>query len=165
MMNIALQVSFEMNEVLKSRGREDDNYGCQDSCRRCPRIPLFHVGQGFLQGVSGLVNRRYKNLLLKVSVDACYLNQLDDRSFEVVHLTGKVDDLEGPIVKLIQITSIDANLKQEIFITTVDKARNSLKEALANVEQRNAWAAPAGILATIVVVFPTAAFQDFIISK
>jgi hypothetical protein len=82
-----------------------------------------------------------------------------------ISLTGKVDDLEGPIVKLIQITSIDANLKQEIFITTVDKARNCLKEALANVEQRNAWAAPAGILATIVVVFPTATFQDFIISK
>jgi hypothetical protein len=80
-------------------------------------------------------------------------------------LTGKVDDLEGPIVKLIQITSIDANLKQEIFITTVDKARNCLKEALANVERRNAWAAPAGILATIVVIFPTAMFQDFVISK
>ena len=79
-----------------------------------------------------------------------------------ISLTGKVDDLEGPIVKLIQITSIDANLKQEIFITTVDKARNCLKEALANVEQRNAWAAPAGILATIVVGFPTATFQDFI---
>jgi hypothetical protein len=82
-----------------------------------------------------------------------------------ISLTGKVDDLEGPIVKLLQITSIDANLKQEIFITTVDKARNCLKEALANVEQRNAWAAPAGILATIVVVFPTANFQDFVVSK
>jgi hypothetical protein len=82
-----------------------------------------------------------------------------------ISLTGKVDDLEGPIVKLLQITSIDANLKQEIFITTVDKARNCLKEALANVAERNAWAAPAGILATIVVVFPTANFQDFVISK
>jgi hypothetical protein len=82
-----------------------------------------------------------------------------------ISLTGKVDDLEGPIVKLLQITSIDANLKQEIFITTVDKARNCLKETLANVEQRNAWAAPAGILATIVVVFPTANFQDFVVSK
>jgi len=40
-----------------------------------------------------------------------------------------------------------------------------LKEALASVEQRNAWAAPAGILATIVGVFPTATFRDFIVSK
>ena len=40
-----------------------------------------------------------------------------------------------------------------------------LTEALAKVEQRDAWAAPAGILATIVVVFPTATFQDFVISK
>jgi hypothetical protein len=32
-----------------------------------------------------------------------------------ISLTGKVDDLEGPIVKLLQITSIDANLKQEIL--------------------------------------------------
>jgi hypothetical protein len=82
-----------------------------------------------------------------------------------ISLTGKVDDLEGPIVKLLQITSIDANLKQEIFITTVDKARNCLNQALANVGQRNAWAAPAGILATIVAVFPTANFQDFVISR
>ena len=40
-----------------------------------------------------------------------------------------------------------------------------MKEALASVEQRNAWAAPAGILATIVVIFPTATFRDFVISK
>jgi len=82
-----------------------------------------------------------------------------------ISLTGKADDLEGPIVKLIQITSIDANLKQEVFITTVDKARNCLKETLTNMERRTAWATPAGILATIVVVFPTASFQDFILPK
>ena len=82
-----------------------------------------------------------------------------------ISLTGKVDELERPIVKLIQVISIDANLKQEVFITTVDKARNCLKEAMGNVERRSAWAAPAGILATIVAVFPTATFQDFIVSK
>jgi hypothetical protein len=82
-----------------------------------------------------------------------------------ISLTGKVDDLEGPIVKLIQVNSIDANLKQEVFITTVDKARNRLNEAMGNVERRRAWAAPAGILATIAAVFPAATFQGFIFSK
>jgi hypothetical protein len=45
-----------------------------------------------------------------------------------ISLTGKVDDLEGPIVKLLQITSIDANLKQEIFITTVDRPEIALRK-------------------------------------
>ena len=30
------------------------------------------------------------------------------------------------------------------------------------MERRNAWIAPAGILATLIVVFPTTSFQDFL---
>jgi hypothetical protein len=36
---------------LKSRGQEDDDDGWQNSGGRCPRIALFHFGQGFLQAI------------------------------------------------------------------------------------------------------------------
>jgi hypothetical protein len=63
------------------------------------------------------------------------------------------------------IARVDANITQEIFITTVDKAKLCLNDALRRMEQRRAWVAPAGILATLAVVFPTASFHDLLLTK
>jgi hypothetical protein len=60
------------------------------------------------------------------------------------------------------IQRVDTNVTQQIIITTADKARLCLMQTLDRMEQRRAWIAPAGILATLIVVFPTTTFQDFL---
>lgn len=59
------------------------------------------------------------------------------------------------------IQRVDTNVRQQIIITTADKARLCLMQALARMERRG-WMAPAGILATLAVVFPTTTFNDFL---
>jgi hypothetical protein len=64
------------------------------------------------------------------------------------------------------ILRVDANLKQEIIVITADKGRLCLRDAVDNMERSRAWQTPAGIFATILVVFPVSTFQDFLgISK
>ena len=60
------------------------------------------------------------------------------------------------------IQRVDQNVTQEIIVTTADKARLCLIKARDRMERRNAWIAPAGILVTLIVVFPTTTFQDFL---
>jgi hypothetical protein len=60
------------------------------------------------------------------------------------------------------IQRVDRNITQEIFVTTVDKARLCLIEALGRMERRDAWIAPTGILVTLAVVLLTTTFQDFL---
>ena len=60
------------------------------------------------------------------------------------------------------IQRVDRNVTQEIIVTTADKAQLCLIEILDRMERRRAWIAPAGILATLIVVFPTTTFQDFV---
>ena len=60
------------------------------------------------------------------------------------------------------IQRVDTNVRQQIIITTADKARLCLYAALDRMEQRRAWMAPAGILATLVVIFPTTTFNNFL---
>lgn len=60
------------------------------------------------------------------------------------------------------IQRVDTNVRQQIIITTADKARLCLMQALARIEQRKSWIAPAGILATLAAVFPTTTFNDFL---
>lgn len=60
------------------------------------------------------------------------------------------------------IQRVDTNVTQQIIITTADKATLCLMQTLDRMEQRRAWIAPAGILATLIVVFPTTTFQDFL---
>jgi hypothetical protein len=64
------------------------------------------------------------------------------------------------------ISRVDVNLQQEIFTTTSDKASLCLRDTVENLERNKAWQTPAGILVTILVVFPVSTFQDFLgISK
>jgi hypothetical protein len=60
------------------------------------------------------------------------------------------------------IQRVDQNVTQEIIVTTSDKARLCLIEARDRMERRNAWIAPAGILVTLIAVFPTTTFHDFL---
>src|ERR1035441_8084058 len=60
------------------------------------------------------------------------------------------------------VQRVDSNVTQEIIVTTADKAQLCLIEALDRMERRKAWIAPEGHLATLVVVFPTTTFQDFL---
>jgi hypothetical protein len=58
-------------------------------------------------------------------------------------------------------SKVYSNLGQEIIITTEDKIRLCLMKHLSQMEKRNAWIAPLGILLTIAIVFPTTTFRDF----
>jgi hypothetical protein len=60
------------------------------------------------------------------------------------------------------IQRVDSNLKQEVIVITADKARLCLHAAINNTERSKAWQTPAGILVTILVVFPVSTFQDFL---
>jgi hypothetical protein len=60
------------------------------------------------------------------------------------------------------IRRVDTNVTQDFMVITADKARLCLIQALDRMERRRAWIAPAGILATLIVVFPTTTFQDFL---
>ncbi|MGO9262036.1 MAG: DNAJC11 domain-containing protein [Bryobacteraceae bacterium] len=60
------------------------------------------------------------------------------------------------------IERVDTNIRQEIMVITADKVRLCLLDALERMERRKAWMTPAGILATLIVIFPTTTFQDFL---
>lgn len=57
---------------------------------------------------------------------------------------------------------VDRNVTQEFIIITADKARLILHDAADCMERRDSWQTPAGILVTILVIFPTTAFQNFL---
>jgi hypothetical protein len=63
--------------------------------------------------------------------------------------------------QLVQHTNFHVNLGQDAIIITEDKVRLCLMTHLNRVEDRRQWIAPAGILATLLVVFPTTTFNDF----
>ncbi|HLK67636.1 MAG TPA: hypothetical protein VKU19_29580 [Bryobacteraceae bacterium] len=60
------------------------------------------------------------------------------------------------------INRVDTNVNQDIIVTTADKAKLCLIDALDRLERRRSWIAPAGIVATLFIVFPTTTFHDFI---
>ena len=51
---------------------------------------------------------------------------------------------------------------QEIIVITADKARLCQRDAIDTMERSRAWHTPAGILATIIAIFPVSSFQDFL---
>jgi hypothetical protein len=75
----------------------------------------------------------------------------------------QVSVLMGVASQFIQDTSkVYSNLGQDIIITTDDKIRLCLIEHLSKMEKKNAWIAPLGILLTIIIVFPTTTFREFL---
>lgn len=74
-------------------------------------------------------------------------------------------DFTAQAAQWIQATSrVHFNLGQEILVTTEDKVWRILANYLAEVENRNAWTTPLGILIAILMIFPTTSFQSFIVS-
>jgi len=63
-----------------------------------------------------------------------------------------------------QSSRVHFNVGQEIVVTTEDKVWRILTNNLSRIERRNAWITPLGILVTLLVVFPTTSFQQFLFS-
>ncbi|HYN86893.1 MAG TPA: hypothetical protein VER55_00115 [Ardenticatenaceae bacterium] len=73
-------------------------------------------------------------------------------------------DVEA-IVKAALVASVHINVGQDLIYITEDKVRLRLEEHLEVMERRSAWMVPAGIFVTLLVIFPTATFHDWILSK
>jgi hypothetical protein len=67
-----------------------------------------------------------------------------------------------PRIDLI-VRRVHTNIQQELIVTTEDKLTLCLNEALQQLAVSSSWTTPPGIVITLAVVFPTAAFQDWII--
>jgi len=63
----------------------------------------------------------------------------------------------------IEITGVYGDLSQEIIKTTSDRLSLILHLHLQSIQRKREWFAPAGILATLLVVFPTTTFKDRIL--
>lgn len=62
-----------------------------------------------------------------------------------------------------KIAAIYKNTDQEVIVTTADKIKLCLREVYEKFESANSWIAPLSTLVTIVIVFPTTTFRDWII--
>ncbi|WP_374277869.1 hypothetical protein [Azonexus sp.] len=61
----------------------------------------------------------------------------------------------------VEVTAVHGNLTQEVIKITVDKLKLILRDHIQNMERKRDWIAPLGILATMLVVFPTTEFKQF----
>jgi hypothetical protein len=66
------------------------------------------------------------------------------------------------ISERVEVSEVFGDLRQEVIKITSDKLRLILHEHLKCIEKNREWIAPAGILATLIVVFPTTTFKDWI---
>jgi hypothetical protein len=73
-----------------------------------------------------------------------------------------VMDIAGQ--KIQDASIVYVNLGQGIILTNEDKIRICLMEHLGRMEGKRAWFVPLGIFLTILVVFPTTTFHDFLVS-
>jgi len=61
----------------------------------------------------------------------------------------------------VEVTAVHGNLTQEIIKITVDKLKLILQAHIKNMERKRDWIAPLGILASLLIVFPTTEFKPF----
>jgi len=59
-------------------------------------------------------------------------------------------------------SKVHLNVGQEFIFTTDDKIRLCLTKHMSILEKRKAWTTPLGILITIIIIFPTTDFKQFI---
>jgi hypothetical protein len=71
------------------------------------------------------------------------------------------DDITTKIIQ--RDTRVIYNLGQNVIVTTEDKIRLCLAEHLERMANKKSWAPPLAILLTILIIFPTTTFKDFII--
>ncbi|MBK5294186.1 MAG: hypothetical protein JJE04_21220 [Acidobacteriia bacterium] len=63
------------------------------------------------------------------------------------------------------VKQVYTNVDQELLVTTVDKVQICLMQVFQGMQLGSAWKTPLGILATLLIVFPTTAFKDWGLSK
>jgi hypothetical protein len=66
--------------------------------------------------------------------------------------------------KTIDITEIHSNIEQKLIQITEDRLTLILNQHIKNLEMKNAWVAPLGILITLIVVFATTEFKKAFVS-
>lgn len=62
----------------------------------------------------------------------------------------------------VEVTTVHSNLSQEIVKITVDRLKLILQEHAENMEAKSGWGTPLGILITMLIVFPTTEFKEFL---
>jgi hypothetical protein len=63
------------------------------------------------------------------------------------------------------VKAVHRNVDQEFLFVTIDKVRICLMLVYGDIEHSNSWHAPLGILATLLVIFPTTSFQKWLTVK
>ena len=69
------------------------------------------------------------------------------------------------LIKQMLDIEVFPNLNQQVIMTTEDRLKICLINNLKKAEKRHDWIAPLGILISIIIVFVTSTFKDFIISS
>jgi len=67
---------------------------------------------------------------------------------------GRFSQVQTPVAV------VHSNLNQEVIQVTEDKLRLILKEHVVNIEQKNSWMTPLGVLLSVVTAFSTSSFKD-----
>jgi hypothetical protein len=69
------------------------------------------------------------------------------------------------IQETIQVEAVHSNLTAEVIKITSDKLKLILTQHLKNLESKKEWLTPFSLLITILIVFPTTTFKEFISIK
>ncbi len=64
----------------------------------------------------------------------------------------------------VEVVGVFGDLTQEIIKITSDRLKLLLHQHLNRLERRRNWIAPAGILATLVIGYPSTTFHDWVFS-
>jgi hypothetical protein len=78
-------------------------------------------------------------------------------------MSADPSEISGALAKqMVQNSKVHFNVDQETIIITEDKIRLCMHQHLGRVEARREWIAPTGVLITLLIIFPTTTFKDFI---
>jgi hypothetical protein len=64
---------------------------------------------------------------------------------------------------LVQTSRVHLNLSQDVIITTEDKLRLCLGTQVEAFKHKQAWIAPVSLFVTLLIVFATSTFKEFIL--
>jgi uncharacterized membrane protein len=64
--------------------------------------------------------------------------------------------------QITQPTTLNINLAPEYYLLSEDRIRLSLRDHIARLENNKRWHTPLGIFLTILIIFPTTDFKDYI---
>ena len=65
--------------------------------------------------------------------------------------------------KLIQESKVHVNLAQDVIVITEDRFRLCLMDHIARVTTKSGWIAPLSLFVTLLIVFATSKFQDYVL--